>query len=352
MYFGGPNPIGQGQAGYQAIGNKGQNSFRQQKVIVFHGTSDTTVNIINGQQIVSQMAETLDLLTGYGQAKGIIPQNPTYSNSSTSKGGMAYNEYTYVNASSGKPTLKFIKIQGMGHGWSGGSSQGTYTVPNGPNASLMMINFFLGNGPTPSTTSSTSGIATTTGTPASTTGVATTQKPTPTGKYKKISLPAINRDCGYTGIYLAWGAGNTECKAGSAVAANEDTFRGILTFDSSSIKGRKIISGYLKFTKLSIGEYVTSISLDIKRGCFSESCDVTLSEYSSSADMTSVMTTSSLSNSLITMDIPQSAFQYFTGSHVSFRIRATAEYSIFEQEIHIDAGINAANPPTIVLNVA
>ncbi len=50
MSSGGPNPVTQGELAYKAMANRA----RPLGVIVIHGTSDYTVNIINGNQVIAQ----------------------------------------------------------------------------------------------------------------------------------------------------------------------------------------------------------------------------------------------------------------------------------------------------------
>lgn len=60
MFSGGPSPSTQGQVAYKAMGSYA----RPIGVYVFHGTSDTTVNYVNGQQTTTQYATTLQLILG------------------------------------------------------------------------------------------------------------------------------------------------------------------------------------------------------------------------------------------------------------------------------------------------
>ena len=57
MSSGGPDPIQKGRDAYKAMGSRA----KPLKVIVFHGTSDYTVNKINGDQVISQWAVTNSL---------------------------------------------------------------------------------------------------------------------------------------------------------------------------------------------------------------------------------------------------------------------------------------------------
>ncbi len=94
--------------------------------ILFHGDRDTTVNPRNADSVAAQLtqggAET--------EEKGAAP------------GGLSYTRKVRHGAG-GKPLLEQWSVHGAGHAWSGGSSDGSYTEPRGPDASREMLRFFL-----------------------------------------------------------------------------------------------------------------------------------------------------------------------------------------------------------------
>jgi poly(hydroxyalkanoate) depolymerase family esterase len=95
--------------------------------IVFHGDADHTVAVGNGRAIVSDAtAGTLQPTTHTGVAPG----------------GRAYTQEVFHDAV-GRPRVEVWTVHGAGHAWSGGSAQGTYTDPAGPDASKEMVRFFL-----------------------------------------------------------------------------------------------------------------------------------------------------------------------------------------------------------------
>jgi len=96
--------------------------------IVFHGDRDTTVHSKNGGRIVRQsIGETSTKVKVH---RGRVP------------GGHAYTRTVHTDAG-GRGILEHWEVHGAGHAWSGGSTAGSYTDPDGPDATKEMLRFFL-----------------------------------------------------------------------------------------------------------------------------------------------------------------------------------------------------------------
>lgn len=130
---GGPSPKTEGDAAFAAMGTYA----RAVPVIVFQGTADTTVNDVNGQQIVDQWTETDDRASA-SIGTGAATQG--------SAGGKAFTLTTYTDAKSGSVMLEYYSVTGLAHAWSGGSTAGTFTDPDGPDATALMWAFFAAQG--------------------------------------------------------------------------------------------------------------------------------------------------------------------------------------------------------------
>lgn len=138
MSSGGPDPVAQGLAAYNAMGSY----KRVVPTMVFHGTSDSTVATVNGNQVLTQWAETNDRADD-GSSNNSIDDvaDQTITGQVPGSGGRAYTRYVY-NDANGNPIMEKYLVTGMGHAWSGGSTAGSYTDPKGPNQSQLTWEFF------------------------------------------------------------------------------------------------------------------------------------------------------------------------------------------------------------------
>ena len=107
-------------------GHAGQGRHRT-RTIVFHGDRDATVHPRNADAVADQVEADGKLETEQG----------------VSAGGLGYTR-TVQRDRSGRPVLERWLVHGAGHAWSGGSTQGSYTEPAGPDASRAMMAFFMG----------------------------------------------------------------------------------------------------------------------------------------------------------------------------------------------------------------
>jgi poly(hydroxyalkanoate) depolymerase family esterase len=114
----------------QARGGRiaGDRGDRMVPTIVFHGDRDTTVDKVNADRVLERWAGAIDgrVTTDRGRAPG----------------GRVYTRSVYHNAG-GRPVLERWIVAGAGHAWSGGSTDGSYTDSQGPDASAAMVRFFL-----------------------------------------------------------------------------------------------------------------------------------------------------------------------------------------------------------------
>jgi len=111
-------------------GGKSSKTIRGNLVptIVFHSDKDATVHPINAEQVIAQ--------AGGGQYFRQIKIHGHIQD------GHAFTRTIHSDAE-GTVFLEQWLIHGGGHAWSGGSKAGTYTDPQGPNASREMLRFFF-----------------------------------------------------------------------------------------------------------------------------------------------------------------------------------------------------------------
>lgn len=99
-------------------------------LIVFHGDQDRIVAPVNADRLVAARL-----------AAGDVPPGRDPETTGGHR-GRPYQRKVYV-APHGRPVLESWTVHGAGHAWSGGSALGSYTDPQGPDASAEMVRFFL-----------------------------------------------------------------------------------------------------------------------------------------------------------------------------------------------------------------
>ncbi len=234
---GGPNPQTQGQAGFQAMGSHA----RMVPVIAFHGTGDFTVRPVNGDQVTQQWMVTDGLASGGSYVASFGSPASTVSGQVPGAQGRAYTVRQW-NDAAGAEVQEYWTVAGMGHAWSGGSTAGSFTDPNGPSASQAMIAFFFahprgGAVPTPSPT------ATPVPTPTPTPTAGGTPSPTP-GAATTIRLRSIAAEDGSVLQTAADGPPNASLayvEIGSTALGHGEV--AILSFDTSSIPAGATVIG-------------------------------------------------------------------------------------------------------------
>jgi poly(hydroxyalkanoate) depolymerase family esterase len=109
-------------------------SARAVPTIVFHGDSDTTVHPNNGDEVIAQASPDV---TSASQEE-FVQRTVEHG----SAGGRAYKRIVYRDAV-GTAVMEQWLVHGAGHAWSGGSANGSFSDPAGPDASREMLRFFL-----------------------------------------------------------------------------------------------------------------------------------------------------------------------------------------------------------------
>lgn len=98
------------------------------RTIVFHGSADKTVHPSNGDRIIKEVEEQL--------ANGLstIVEGQSVGGRGYRRRLIHHGEISWA---------EHWLVEGGGHAWFGGNSLGSYTDPEGPDASAEMLRFFL-----------------------------------------------------------------------------------------------------------------------------------------------------------------------------------------------------------------
>ncbi|MFM9914407.1 MAG: alpha/beta hydrolase family esterase [Rhizobacter sp.] len=102
--------------------------------IVFHGDGDAVVHPGNGTQAIA-------VAIGQTGVDEPVTASPLVEEG-VSSSGRRYTRTTHRRAAGAPAQAEHWVVHGGGHAWSGGSKQGSYTDPSGPDATREMWRFF------------------------------------------------------------------------------------------------------------------------------------------------------------------------------------------------------------------
>jgi poly(hydroxyalkanoate) depolymerase family esterase len=115
----------------RSLSGQARSSDRQiVPTIVFHGDEDSTVHPGNADCVIAQF-----MTVAVGSLTQQLQQGRV-------RGGHAYSRHSYQDAD-GRTLLEQWVVHGLSHAWSGGSAAGSYTDPQGPDATREMLRFFF-----------------------------------------------------------------------------------------------------------------------------------------------------------------------------------------------------------------
>lgn len=396
MSSGGPNPTQRGRDAYKAMGSRA----KPLKVIVFHGTSDYTVNKVNGDQVISQWAITNSLAaTG---TEGWLDDQADNTENLGVPSGKSYTVYDF-KAPDEKVWMKKVNILNMGHAWSGGSSQGSYTDPQGPDASRMMWEFFQSDIEPPNdlpVTTATPGGGTYKGSVSvelnsnkagSTYYTTDGSEPTihstiysqpliitenTTLKFFSISndgktesvktesyliktgddpttettVSSIADEDGFVGKYIADGKSNSTIKVGDKGMYNTDTYRGILSFDTSTIT-EPIESAKIRLYPKAKQGAISLLHLDIKTGVFGSNATIEQADYANSATQANINSLSPIEGEYMDINIPVNSLSHINlNGTTQFRLKADTTAGFSSNFIEFYGGETVDYAPLLIIN--
>jgi poly(hydroxyalkanoate) depolymerase family esterase len=135
MARGGADPAGQGRAAHAAMGARA----RPVASMVIHGSADPTVAPVNAEQVLQQSMTANRLAAP--ETCDLDLARPATTSPGRVDGGHAYTRRQWTDRR-GVLMHELLKVDGLGHAWSGGAPGGSYTDPRGPDATEAIWQFF------------------------------------------------------------------------------------------------------------------------------------------------------------------------------------------------------------------
>jgi len=133
MAGGAGDPARLGERVVQAMGRHA----RPVPTLVIHGSADRLVSPVNGDQVSAQWLAANGLLSGGGHD----PERPTARVTGRVRNGHAYERSRWHDGE-GLLVGESLRVEGLGHAWSGGRAGQSHSDPRGPSASETIWAFF------------------------------------------------------------------------------------------------------------------------------------------------------------------------------------------------------------------
>jgi hypothetical protein len=359
MSSGGPDPVPLGRLAYRAMGTRA----RVVPTIVFHGGADRTVTTKNGDLVLSQMATTNDLADNAAEDRS-ISDTPSDTQSGSVPGGRTYKRTIYKDRSGQVVMEKYI-VDGMVHAWSGGNS-GSYGDPGGPDASKLSWEFFkahpMGSPPPPRDGGTDGGPAD--GSvdlpppadmrPDAAADAGTDLGPIDAGSGSTQTLPSIGAEDGFAGMLFIDGASASVHKVGDKGLFNSDSYRLILSFDTSTLPATATLRGArVRIVRRTQTGTVKMLLLSVKSGAFGSAATLAQEDHSAAASQLAIdaRVPPAADGQAVEFTIPASALVHINKSgRTQFRIAASTGGSLTANQLTIYGGEDGANAPTLIVN--
>lgn len=363
MSSGGPDPVPLGRLAYRAMGTRA----RVVPTLVFHGGADRTVATKNGDLVLSQMATTNDLADNAVEDRS-ISDTPSDTQSGSVPGGRSYKRTIYKDRSGQIVMEKYI-VDGMVHAWSGGNS-GSYGDPGGPDASKLAWEFFkahpMGSPPPPRDGGTDGGpadagadlpppadmrpdAATDAGTDAG-----TDMGPKDGGSGSSQTFTSIGAEDGYAGMLFIDGASNSVHKVGDKGLFNSDSYRLILSFDTSTLPATATVRGArVRIVRRAQTGTVKMLLLSVKSGAFGSAATLAQEDHAAAASQLAIdaRVPPAADGQAVEFTIPASALVHINKSgRTQFRIAASTAGSLAANQLSIYGGEDGANAPTLTID--
>jgi hypothetical protein len=169
-------------------------------------------------------------------------------------------------------------------------------------------------------------------------------------------LPAISGETGYVGQLFVDGYSASILQAGDKGMFQQDTYRGIVSFDASSLpSGFTPSNAVLRLTPQSMTGAVSGLTIDIKCGTFTFSAEVNLAEYWAIASASSVGNVAVSATQHIDIPLTSSSLRYInvpgTGcNRTQLRIRASTTPGLSPNTIVFANADQGSSAPVLIVS--